>query len=94
MTATAPSRIAFWLGHWPIGVLCSLLMALTPQPKPRWEEASLGLRKIQHAYLTGNAGAASRGSKWAERYTVTGWIFSWRRRHVVVWNRWDLAALT
>jgi hypothetical protein len=25
LTATAPSRIAFWLGHWPIGTLGSLV---------------------------------------------------------------------
>ena len=29
-------------------------MPSRPQPKPRWKEVSFGLRKIQHAYLTGN----------------------------------------
>jgi hypothetical protein len=29
-------------------------MPSRPQPKPRWKEVSFGLKKIQHAYLTGN----------------------------------------
>jgi hypothetical protein len=61
-TDTAPSRIAFWLGHWPVGVLGPLSDALTPPnpSHPRWEEVSFGLKKIQHAYLIGNYVAASR----------------------------------
>jgi hypothetical protein len=35
-------------------------MPSRPQPKPRWKDVSFGLRKIQHAYLTGNYVAASR----------------------------------
>ena len=33
-------------------------MPSRPQPKPRWKEVSFGLRKLQHAYLTGKWSAA------------------------------------
>jgi hypothetical protein len=34
-------------------------MPSRPQPKPGWKEVSFGLRKIQHAYLTGTVGRYS-----------------------------------
>jgi hypothetical protein len=45
-------------------------MPSRPQPKPRWKEVSFGLKKTQHAYLTGNWPAAKLRYGLVDRWPV------------------------
>jgi hypothetical protein len=59
--------------------------------KPRWKEVSFGLRKIQHAYLTGNDAADSARLR-AILLCALPWPYWERQKHTTRAGRIERAA--